>query len=46
MLASYDMDRKTAIISEIIANTTLLISERFPGVPILPVVGSTDNPYN
>ena len=46
MRASEDLDleRKIAVISEFAANTTQLLSQRFPGVPIIPAIGRTDNP--
>mgnify|MGYP006124984677 CR=1 FL=1 len=40
-----DLEKKIASISEFAANTTKLLSDRFPGIPILPVIGHTDNPF-
>jgi hypothetical protein len=39
----WPVDYKWAVMKEIIANTTKQIERKFPGVPILPVFGPTDN---
>ena len=34
---------KWAILREVLANTTKIIERTFPGVPVLPLIGDTDN---
>ena len=36
-------EMKWAVIKEVMANTTKMIEKRFPGKPILPAMGYTDN---
>jgi hypothetical protein len=43
MATSDEAEYKWAVMKEVMMNTTKQIEKKFPGIPILPVFGPTDN---